>query len=150
MRNGYLFAMGSLVALAAGGAAAAEPADAGASGGAELEEIVIRAQKRPEKLQDVPVAAQVVSSQALANSDVADLSDPNKPVSGSTRLSASGVSSILRPTGTINGSPKYSRSRARMPLIAGCVICTLSPARVTFFSVNSAFRAVSRLRSSLW
>ena len=31
------------------------------------------------------------------------------------RLSASGVSSILRPTGTINGSPKYSRSRAQDP-----------------------------------
>ncbi|MDB6012612.1 MAG: hypothetical protein JWL65_4862 [Gammaproteobacteria bacterium] len=81
MRNGYLFATGALVALAAGGVAAAESADtAAASGGAELEEIVITAQKRPEKLQDVPVAVEVLSSQALANADVADLSDLNKLV----------------------------------------------------------------------
>ena len=81
MRNGYLFATGALVALAAGGAAAAESADtAASSGGTELEEIVITAQKRPEKLQDVPVAAEVLSSQALANADVADLSDLNKLV----------------------------------------------------------------------
>jgi iron complex outermembrane receptor protein len=80
MRNGYLFATGALVALAAGGAAAAEPAETAASGGAELEEIVITAQKRPEKLQDVPVAAEVLSSQALANADIADLSDLNKLV----------------------------------------------------------------------
>ena len=80
MRNGYLFATGALVALAAG-AAAAESADtAASSGGTELEEIVITAQKRPEKLQDVPVAVEVLSSQALANADVADLSDLNKLV----------------------------------------------------------------------
>jgi iron complex outermembrane recepter protein len=81
MRNGYLFATGALVALAAGVAAAAESAGtAASSGGAELEEIVITAQKRPERLQDVPVAAEVLSSQALANADVADLSDLNKLV----------------------------------------------------------------------
>lgn len=81
MRNGYLFATGALVALAAGAATAAESADtAASSGGTELEEIVITAQKRPEKLQDVPVAAEVLSSQALANADVADLSDLNKLV----------------------------------------------------------------------
>ena len=81
MRNGYLFATGALVALAAGGVTAAESADtAASSGGAELEEIVITAQKRPEKLQDVPVAVEVLSSQALANADVADLSDLNKLV----------------------------------------------------------------------
>ena len=80
MRNGYLFATGALVALAAGGAVAAEADETAASGGAELEEIVITAQKRPEKLQDVPVAAQVISAQALANADIADLSDLNKLV----------------------------------------------------------------------
>lgn len=45
-----------------------------------LEEIVITAQKRPEKLQDVPVAAQVVSAEALANANIADLSDLNNLV----------------------------------------------------------------------
>lgn len=81
MRNGYLLATGALVALTAGAALAAEAEnETTANGGAELEEIVITAQKRPEKLQDVPVAAQVLSSQTLANADIADLSDLNKLV----------------------------------------------------------------------
>src|SRR5260370_34425520 len=82
MRNGYLFGTGARVALAAGAAAAAAESDdtAASSGGTELEEIVMTAQKRPEKLQDVAVAAEVLSSQALANADVADLSDLNKLV----------------------------------------------------------------------
>jgi len=45
-----------------------------------LEEVVITAQKRTEKLEDVPVAASVISSQALAAADIADLSDLNKLV----------------------------------------------------------------------
>ncbi len=48
--------------------------------GSGLEEIIITAQKRTERLQDIPVAAQVVSSQALAASNVADLSDLNNLV----------------------------------------------------------------------
>ena len=81
MRNRYIFATGALVALAAGAAVAADAEEENAAGGlAELEEVVITAQKRPEKLQDVPVAAQVLSSQALANADIADLSDLNKMV----------------------------------------------------------------------
>jgi len=80
MHSGQIFATAAVLALAAGGAANAAPADSPASSGAELEEVVITAQKRPEKLQDVPVAAAVVSAQALANADVADLSDLNKLV----------------------------------------------------------------------
>ena len=57
---------------------------------------------------------------------------------------------MRRPTGTMSGSSKYSRSRARMPLIADWLTNRLSPARVTFFSVSSARSAVSRLRSSRW
>ena len=45
-----------------------------------LEEVIITAQKRPERLEDIPVAAQVVSSQALAAANVADLSDLNNLV----------------------------------------------------------------------
>ena len=45
-----------------------------------LEEVIITAQKQPERLQDVPVAAQVVSSAALASANVADLSDLNNLV----------------------------------------------------------------------
>jgi len=45
-----------------------------------LEEIIITAQKRSERLEDIPVAAQVVSSQILAAANVADLSDLNNLV----------------------------------------------------------------------
>jgi iron complex outermembrane receptor protein len=45
-----------------------------------LEEVIITAQKRTERLEDIPVAAQVVSSQALAAANVADLSDLNNLV----------------------------------------------------------------------
>ncbi len=45
-----------------------------------LEEVIITAQKRPERLEDIPVAARVVSSQALAAANVADLSDLNNLV----------------------------------------------------------------------
>ena len=56
-----------MTALAQAAAAAASPA----ASVPEIARVVITAQKRPEKLQDVPVAAEVLSSQALANADVA-------------------------------------------------------------------------------
>jgi iron complex outermembrane recepter protein len=80
MRNGYIFATSAVLLLA--GAAKWSHASAGAlaENVAELDEIVITAQKRPEKLQDVPVSAVVVSAQALANANIADLSDLNNLV----------------------------------------------------------------------
>jgi len=45
-----------------------------------LDEVLVTAQKRSERLEDIPVAAQVVSSQALAAANVADLSDLNNLV----------------------------------------------------------------------
>jgi iron complex outermembrane recepter protein len=58
---------------------------------ARLDEVLVTAQKRNERLQDIPVAAQVVSSQTLTAANVADLSDLNNLVP-SVQLS-----------GTING-----------------------------------------------
>jgi iron complex outermembrane recepter protein len=43
-----------------------------------LEEVVITAQKRTERLEDVTVSAQVISADAVANADISDLSDLNK------------------------------------------------------------------------
>jgi iron complex outermembrane receptor protein len=45
-----------------------------------LDEVLVTAQKRSERLEDIPVAAQVVSSQALVAANVADLSDLNNLV----------------------------------------------------------------------
>ena len=47
---------------------------------AELTEIVITAQKRTERLADVPVAASVVAPSVLAARNVGDISDLNNDV----------------------------------------------------------------------
>jgi len=80
MRKGYLFATSAVLVLA-GVSRSAEALDENpADTQPQLEEIVITAQKRTEKLQDVPVSATVVSAQALSNANVADLSDLNNLV----------------------------------------------------------------------
>jgi iron complex outermembrane receptor protein len=80
MRNGYLIAASVVFVLAGTSRWAEALGDSPATTVTELEEIVITAQKRTEKLQDVPVSAAVVSAQALANANVADLSDLNNLV----------------------------------------------------------------------
>jgi len=52
----------------------------GESSSSDLEQVTITAQKRTERLEEIPVAAQVVSPQALAAADIADLSDLNNLV----------------------------------------------------------------------
>jgi len=47
---------------------------------ATLEEIVITSQKRPEKLEDVPVSAAVVSADTIVRNNVTDVSDLNNLV----------------------------------------------------------------------
>ena len=47
---------------------------------AQLEEIVITAQKRTERLQDIPVSASVVSTEAINQSNAGDISDLNRLV----------------------------------------------------------------------
>ena len=81
----------------------AQQAAAGASDEGGLEEIIITAEKRSEKLSDVPVAAAVVSSETLANTDASDISDINKLVpsvnlngtfNGRVPMGLRGVSSV--------------------------------------------------------
>jgi iron complex outermembrane recepter protein len=80
MRTSYLVLASAALVLAAGLKWTGALAENSADNVATLEEIVITAQKRPEKLQDVPVAAQVLSAETLANANVADLSDLNNLV----------------------------------------------------------------------
>ena len=47
---------------------------------AGLEEVIVTAQKRAERLEEIPAAAQVVSSESLVAANVADLSDLNNIV----------------------------------------------------------------------
>ncbi|MDB5459848.1 MAG: hypothetical protein JWO72_1589 [Caulobacteraceae bacterium] len=65
------------LAHAQGQAPAATPAS---NSGVQIEEVVITAQKRTERLQDVPVAAAVVGSSTLAQNNAGSLSDLNKVV----------------------------------------------------------------------
>ena len=46
----------------------------------QLEEIVVTAQKRPERLTDIPASVSVVSNETAANQNVGDISDLNKLV----------------------------------------------------------------------
>jgi iron complex outermembrane recepter protein len=80
MRASHLVLGSAVLVLATGLKWSGALAENSADNVTTLEEIVITAQKRPEKLQDVPVSAQVVSAEALANANVADLSDLNNLV----------------------------------------------------------------------
>jgi iron complex outermembrane receptor protein len=80
MRNGYIFATSAVLVLAGASKWSHALAETAAENVGELAEIVITAQKRTEKLQDVPVSAMVVSAQTLANANIADLSDLNNLV----------------------------------------------------------------------
>jgi len=57
--------------------ATAPPPD---NSGAQLEEIVVTAQKRPERLADIPASVSVVSNETVASQNVGDIADLNKLV----------------------------------------------------------------------
>ena len=71
----------AVATLALAGPALAQTAPAPAADASDTTaEIIVTAQKRPEKLQEIPVAASVVTSAAIAQEHVTDLSDINKVV----------------------------------------------------------------------
>jgi iron complex outermembrane recepter protein len=107
MVDRYIFAAGTGLLLAAGSLTSArvqaQSSQNGENTSPQLEEIVITAQKRTEKLQDVPVSAVVLSNATLANSNVSDVSDLNKlvpslningTISGRAPMGIRGVSSV--------------------------------------------------------
>ena len=72
--------LGLLLAVSCLGAGAAAVAADSGGDATQIEEIVITAQKRTERVQDIPVSAAVVSSESLQNNNVSDISDLNKLV----------------------------------------------------------------------
>lgn len=69
----------------------------------QLEEVLVTAQKRTERLSDIPVSASVVSSEALGNLNAGDISDLNRLVpsvningslNGRVPMGIRGVSSV--------------------------------------------------------
>lgn len=78
-------AMAIFAALALPSAAIAQETDSAAEaapkkGAITLDEVVVTAQKRSERLQDTPVAAAVVSQDAIEKANATDISDLNKLV----------------------------------------------------------------------
>lgn len=111
-------------------AALAQQPAADQSANAPLEEVVITAQKRTEKLEDVPVSASVVSPDEISQFNAGDISDLNRMVpsvevngtiNGRVPLGIRGISSVSN-EGTvglssgvaimIDGVPVPSDSRA--------------------------------------
>ena len=93
-----LYAPAGLAQQAGGSATGSTAAESG-----QLEEILITAQKRTEKLEDVPVAASVVSADVLAQQNVSDISDVNKlvpsvqlngTINGRVPMGIRGISSV--------------------------------------------------------
>lgn len=74
IRKAVLLACAAALPVSAWAQAAEE------SAGGALEEIVITAQKRVERLSDVPVSAAVVSTETMASSNAGDISDLNRLV----------------------------------------------------------------------
>ena len=69
----------SVLAIAVAAPAFAQN-NANAGAASDTAEIIVTAQKRPEKLQQIPVAASVMSSESIAQQHVSDLSDINRVV----------------------------------------------------------------------
>jgi len=92
------FGFGVALAAVAGGAHAQETALA--EGPAQLEEIVVTAQRRSESLQQVPIAASVLDSDRLDRAGVRDLDDLTRVVPNVNFTGPFGASS---PQATIRG-----------------------------------------------
>ena len=112
----------------------------------QLQEIVITAQKRTERLEDVPVSAAVVSTNTLADSNVSDVSDLNKlvpslningTISGRAPMGMRGVSTVSNESSRAASPPtrsasaptrsrKKNRSRARCSSSSCPRICSNS------------------------
>ncbi len=81
MQRRSIFAASTIVFLAGSAVdAVAQSSAQGASPLPQLDEIVITAQKRTERLSDVPVSASVLSAAALTRGNVGDISDLNNVV----------------------------------------------------------------------
>jgi iron complex outermembrane receptor protein len=139
------------IATAAPAAALAQSADNGT-----IEEVVITAQKRTEKLSDVPVAASVVSSETISKLNAGDISDINRlvpsvqlngTINGRVPLGVRGISSVSN-EGTvglasgvailIDGVPVPSDSRAANALEDVTSVEVLKGPQATLFGRAAA------------
>jgi iron complex outermembrane receptor protein len=94
-------------------AADADQANANAEGSAELEEIIVTAEKRSENIQDVPISVIAVSAQALQDAGVKDIHDLQTLTPGLT-VTSEGNENIttarIRGIGTVGDNPGLESS----------------------------------------
>jgi iron complex outermembrane receptor protein len=94
-------------------AAAADEANADNGGSPELAEIIVTAEKRSENIQDVPVSVIAVSSQALQDAGVKNISDLQTLTPGLT-VTSEGNENIttarIRGIGTVGDNPGLESS----------------------------------------
>lgn len=102
-----------LVASAAVASSGAWSADEGAADqGAQLQEIVVTAQRRTERLQDVPISAQVVGSRSLEQKNFNSLDDLTTIIPGVKVLDSGPTSNLyIRGIGSA-GNPSFDQSVA--------------------------------------
>lgn len=131
MRSSSILTYACAVALAGMAAStAAQGAEAAVAAEPVLEEIVITAQKRVERLQDVTVSAAVVSGDTISSMNAGDISDLNRlvpsvnlsgSINGRVPMGIRGVSSVASESAVglasgvavmIDGVPVPSDSRA--------------------------------------
>ena len=84
----FFSAASSAILLGMPWAAHAQTAPAGATAspaaGQQVQEVVVTAQRRAERIQDVPISMDALGSQAIANQQIADVSDLRGKVAGLT------------------------------------------------------------------
>jgi iron complex outermembrane receptor protein len=106
---------GCALAVLAGAHAQAQTAAPQAGGASTMTEIVVTAQKRSERLENVPMSVSALSSQALASSGVVGLHDLGKVVPGlqinfsgfDTQPAIRGVTTLLTGVGFENNVAVY-------------------------------------------
>jgi iron complex outermembrane recepter protein len=112
-RSGCLWVIGVLILSLAGSAAVAAQANNGKADKDSLEEIVVTAQKREERLQDVPIGITVIQGAALDSSSVVSLLDalssvPGVAVTGAQNAALQGGGAQLTIRGVTAGAPSLA------------------------------------------
>jgi outer membrane receptor protein involved in Fe transport len=99
----FLSALLTAAGIAAGISTASQAADATNVRDAQLVEIVVTAQRRSEKLQSVPISAQVIGGQELIDQNLSNLQDLSQIVP-SVHVSAGGATSDMYIRGIGSGN----------------------------------------------
>jgi iron complex outermembrane receptor protein len=105
-----------------------------------LEEVVVTAQKRPERLQDVPIAVSSVSAVALANQNVHSLQDLTARIPSFVATTSAGYGGAplsIRGIGGANGGGEFLSDEPVAVYIDGVYVARLSVATSDLVDIDS-------------